>query len=62
VPKYIKAQASLQAESLFLDTGSDSAIQPLVFTIDDGDVVRMIVSNLDFGAAITAWEIGGDDF
>jgi hypothetical protein len=44
------------------NTGSDNTIQPLLFSIDDGDKVKMIVPNLDFGAALTAWEVGGDDF
>ena len=47
---------------LFPNTESDNTIQPLVFTIDDGDILKMIVLNLDFGAALTAWEVGGDDF
>ena len=34
----------------------------LVFTIDDGNIVKMIVPNLDFGTVLPSWEVGGDAF
>ena len=44
------------------NTGSDNTIQPLVFSIDDGDKVKikMIVPNLGFGTVLPAWQVGRD--
>jgi hypothetical protein len=50
-------KATCEQNHLFLNTGSDNTIQPLVFTIDDGNIVKMTVPNLDFGATLTAWEV-----
>ncbi len=44
------------------NTGSDNTIQPLVFSIDDGDKVKMIVPNLGFGTVLQAWQVGRDAF
>jgi hypothetical protein len=43
---------------LFL-TRSDNTIPLLVFTIDDGNMVKLIVPNLDFGRVLPAWEVQG---